>query len=134
MAAALSAAGTDPDSIDLIIANGDGSPIGDEHERTAIESLFKRSLDSVKVLSLKGAVGHLFAGAPLLDTALGVRIIQEGFIPGMASDLTPQPDSRLKLLIGGPTSHPVSRILINAQGFAGQCVSVVLSSIAHGKG
>jgi 3-oxoacyl-(acyl-carrier-protein) synthase len=128
MVGALSAAGISPRDIDLIIANGDGTPAGDGNEVSAIQELFDRSLDSVGVLSMKGALGHLLAGAPPLDVALGVMMIRERVIPGMAADLTPEPACAMNLLIGGPTRRPLKRILINAQGFAGQCISIVLTA------
>ena len=128
MFGALSAADISPQDVDLIIANGDGTPAGDGNEVSAIQELFDRSLDSVGVLSMKGALGHLLAGAPPLDVALGVMMIREGVIPGMAADLTPEPACVMNLLIGGPTRRPLKRILINAQGFAGQCISIVLTA------
>jgi 3-oxoacyl-(acyl-carrier-protein) synthase len=128
MVGALSGAGISPQDVDLIIANGDGTPAGDGNEVSAIQELFDRSLDSVGVLSMKGALGHLLAAAPPLDVALGVMMIRERVIPGMAADLTPEPACVMNLLIGGPTRRPLKRILINAQGFAGQCISIVLTA------
>jgi 3-oxoacyl-[acyl-carrier-protein] synthase II len=127
---ALSSAGIGPEAIDLIIANGDGSIDGDRNEMAAIDTLFGGALDSVRVLSVKGAVGHLLAGAPALDVALGVQMLQRRAIPGMAPDIVPDPVSRLRFVIGQPLQKPLRHILVNAQGFAGQCVSIILSGPA----
>ncbi len=127
MEAALSEAGLGPEAIDLVIANGDGTPAGDAREMSAIERVCGRSLESLAVVSVKGAVGHLLAGAPLLDAALAVRILREGIVPGLAADLVPDPGSALRLVIGGPIRRPVNRILVNAHGFAGQCATLVLA-------
>ena len=122
---ALSSAGIGPDAIDLIVANGDGSIDGDRNEMAAIEALFGGALDSVRVLSVKGAVGHLLAGAPPLDVALSAQMLQRGVVPGMAPDMVP--DSALRFVIGQPLRQPLRHVLVNAQGFAGQCTSIVLA-------
>ena len=127
---ALSSAGIGPEEIDLIIANGDGGIESDGNEMAAIETLFGSVLDTVRVLSVKGAVGHLLAGAPALDVALAVQMLQQGVIPGMAPDIVPDPASKLRFVIGQPLQKPLRHILVNAQGFAGQCVSIILSAPA----
>jgi 3-oxoacyl-[acyl-carrier-protein] synthase II len=131
MTIACSEAGVGPEAIDLIIAHGDGTPAGDANEAVAIEELFGSALDTVGVLSVKGALGHLLAGAPLLDAALGACMLRHGVCPGMATDLAPDPNFGLPLLTGGPTARPLRRILINARGLAGQCVSLVLAAGAR---
>lgn len=128
MELALAEAHLGPEAIDLIIANGDGSPEGDRAEMLAIEELFGGSPDAVGVVSLKGSIGHLLAGAPLVDAALGVLMLRHGVVPGMGAGLKRDPACRLNLLIGGPTTRPLERVMINAQGFAGQCVSIVVAA------
>ncbi len=54
-----------------------------------------------------------------------------GVCPGMATDRAPDPNFGLPLLTGGPTARPLRRILINARGLAGQCVSLVLAAGAR---
>jgi 3-oxoacyl-[acyl-carrier-protein] synthase II len=129
MSTALSAADIGPEAIDLVLANGDGTPAGDGNEMTAIQELFEGCRDAVDVLSVKGALGHLLAGAPLLETALGVSMIREGIIPGMAADFLLDPACQLNLRIGAPVKKSLKRILVNSQGFAGQCTSIVLSAV-----
>jgi len=129
---ALSSAGIEPEAVDLIIANGDGSIDGDRNEMAAIETLFGGHLDSVRVLSVKGSVGHLLAGAPALDVALAVQMLQQGVIPGMTSDIGPDPASSLRFVIGQPVRQSLRHILVNAHGFSGQCVSMVLTNESEG--
>ena len=126
---ALSEARLAPETIDLIIGNGDGGREADRNEMLAIEELFGASLDRTPVVSFKGSLGHLFAGAPLVDAALGILAIRDGVVPVMAAGFTPDPAFHATLPVGDPLRKVVQRVLVNAQGFAGQSASFLLSRV-----
>ncbi len=68
---ALERAGLKPSDIDVVIAHGEGTVIGDRNEIEAIHAVFSECIDRVHVFSSKGSLGHLLAGAPLVDIDSG---------------------------------------------------------------
>jgi 3-oxoacyl-[acyl-carrier-protein] synthase II len=130
MKGALDSAGMVPSDIDLIIAHGDGTMIGDKNESEAIHQVFSGCLDKVTVFSSKGALGHLLAGAPVVDVILGISMIRTGIVPP-TPNAEPAEDAVLFHLVGRQSLpvHP-NRILINCQSYEGQSASLVIESFS----
>ena len=126
---ALTRAEVRPSDIDLIISHGEGTPSGDRNEIEAIHRVFSESPERVKVFSSKGAVGHLLAGAPLLDLVLGISILRNGTIPMTLHTCNPDPAIRFSLVTGEPLRTDVKRILINCQSSEGQAASLIVEGI-----
>ena len=129
MKSALARAEIHPSDIDLIISHGEGSPDGDRKEIEAIQQLFSESTERVKVFSSKGAVGHLLAGAPVVDLVLGMAILRSGTIPMTLHTSTPEPAIRFALVTGEPLKADVRSILVNCQSSQGQAASLILEGV-----
>jgi 3-oxoacyl-[acyl-carrier-protein] synthase II len=129
MEQAIAKAGLHPCDIDLIIAHGDGTAVGDRNETEAIHRTFSKCLDKVIVFSSKGALGHLLAGAPAVDAVLGIHILKDGIIPA-TYNTSPIDDSiKFRVINGEPLKTDPKRILINALSYEGQCASLIIESI-----
>jgi 3-oxoacyl-(acyl-carrier-protein) synthase len=76
-------------------------------------------------------VGHLLAGAPVVDLVLGISILRNGTIPTTLHTRTPDPAIRFALVIGEPLKVDVKRILINCQSSQGQASSLVLEGVGR---
>ena len=126
MKSALIRAEIGPSDIDLIISHGEGSPGRDRNEIEAINQVFSESPGRVKVFSSKGALGHLLAGAPVVDLVLGISILRNGTIPMTLHTRTPDPEIRFTLVTGEPMRDEVRRILINCQSSEGHAVSLIV--------
>jgi 3-oxoacyl-[acyl-carrier-protein] synthase II len=124
----LDRAGLKPSEIDLIIAHGDGTVSGDRNEIEAIHDVFSDCLDQVHVFSSKAALGHLLAGAPLMDVILGVCMLKAGIVPGMPHASLPEPSIRFHVVQGKPLRKELRRMLINCQSYEGQAASLVLET------
>ena len=129
MEEALERARVKPSEVDLVIAHGEGSVAGDGNEIEALHQLFSSSIDRVHVFSSKGAIGHVLAGAPLVDLILGISMVREGLIPRTLGTSTPEPDLRFQLVYEEPGRKRLRRVLINAQSCEGQAASLVLEAV-----
>jgi 3-oxoacyl-[acyl-carrier-protein] synthase II len=125
----LDRAGLKSSEIDLIIAHGDGTVSADGNEIEAIHDVFSDCLNTIHVFSSKAAVGHLLAGAPLIDLILGVRMLTDGIVPAMPHTSPPDPSIRFHVVQGTSLRRNVRRILINCQSYEGQAASLVLETV-----
>jgi 3-oxoacyl-[acyl-carrier-protein] synthase II len=125
----LDRAGLKPSEIDLIIAHGDGTVSGDRNEIEAIHDVFSDCLNQIHIFSSKAALGHLLAGAPLIDVILGVRMLTDGIVPAMPHTSPPDPSIRFHVVQGTSLRKDVRRILINCQSYEGQAASLVLETV-----
>jgi len=126
MEQALAKAGIEPFDIDVIIAHGDGTHMGDKNEIEAIHYTFNTCLDKIHVYSSKGSLGHLLAGAPAVDVILTIHMLQHGIIPMIPGTYPVDPGLRFNLVNSKPVKASVKRVLINATSYEGQCVSLII--------
>ena len=133
MRQAVEAANLKPEDIDLIITHGDVAGAGNKNEIEAIHDVFASCLDKIKGFSTKGAIGHLLAAAPVVDTIVGIQILEQGVIPATIKgpgSVEAEDNTRFHVITGEPLTADVRRILINCRSYEGQCASLVLEKIA----
>lgn len=99
------------ESIDAIIMHAPGTILGDQSEREAIVKVFGRQLPLLT--SNKWKVGHTFATSGLLSMELALLMLEK------------------QEFIASPFYHqemkiPLQRILVNAVGFGGNAVSILI--------
>ena len=131
---ALERAGLKPSDIEVVIAHGEGTVIGDRNEIEAIHAVFSECIDRVHVFSSKGSLGHLLAGAPLVDTILGIAMLRTGFVPRTLCTSSPDPSIRFPLVYREPVRAEPRRILVNCQSYEGQAASLILEAVTELKG
>jgi len=99
--------------IDAIVMHAPGTVKGDEAELKAIEELFGESIPAVT--SNKWKIGHTFGASGILSMELAILMIQhEEFIPVPFSTIS-------------KATKKLENILVNAVGFGGNAVSVLIS-------
>ncbi len=99
------------ESIDVIIMHAPGTILGDQSEREAIVKVFGQQ--QPLLTSNKWKVGHTFATSGLLSIELAILMLEkQQFI---SSPFYPQ-----------QISKPLKRILVNAVGFGGNSVSILI--------
>jgi 3-oxoacyl-[acyl-carrier-protein] synthase II len=130
MQSALGCAGLDPSDIGAVIAHGDGTLTGDRNEAEAICSVFSGSIGDLGVFSSKGALGHMFAGAPGVDLVLAIEMIRRGEIPPTLN--APPLDAGARFHVASSVPSPLGkrRILVNSSSYEGQCASIVIESVS----
>ncbi len=126
MRRALASAHVAPQDIDYVNAHATSTPIGDESEARALQSIFTAIGAHPAVSSTKALTGHSLSMAGVVETAFCALGLAEAFIPGAANLENPDPacaglNLPRKTLQQGPRL-----ILKNSSGFGGSNVCLVL--------
>lgn len=106
--------GIDPTEVDAIVLHAPGTIKGDVSERNAVEKVFGNHIPMLTTNKWK--IGHTFGSSGILSVELAVLMLQHQQFVGI-----PFRDN--------PVSKPatIRKVLINAVGFGGNAVSVLLS-------
>ncbi len=123
---ALTASGKSPDEVSAIFAHGTSTPLGDIAETVAIKKVFGERAYQIPVTGTKSQVGHTLGAAGAISALAAVKTIEEGIICPTINLQTPDPECDLDYVPNQARSHEVKVALINAFGFGGQNVVVVL--------
>ncbi|WP_035920519.1 beta-ketoacyl synthase N-terminal-like domain-containing protein [Frankia sp. QA3] len=126
MRRALADAGLVPDDVDVVFADGAGSPDLDAQEAAAIRAVFGER--AVPVTAPQGFVGRLCAGGSALSVATALLSIRDGVIPAVGNLDTPDPGYGLDL-VQTPRRTPVRVALVNARGYGGFNSSLVVRAV-----
>ena len=124
MLRALADAGLTPDDVDLVVADGAGSPDLDAREAQAIHATFGARTPEVPVTAPQGLIGRLCAGGSALSLVTGALAIRDGVVPAVGN-LDDPGDYGLDL-VREARRQPVDVVLVNARGYGGFNSAVVL--------
>lgn len=114
MRQALIEAGTP--EIDVIVCHAPGTRRGDQSEWQAIRSVFGENMPSLA--SNKWKLGHCLGASGGLSLELALLMLQHQQVPPLPY-LTDNSTSRLR-------GKNIRRVMINAQGFGGNAVSIII--------
>ena len=134
---ALSDAQVDPSTVSHVNAHATSTPLGDDIECNAIESLFfpdtEKRQDELTVTSCKASIGHLLGGAGSVESVFAILSCQDALLPPCLNLQNPlsTPRNLIKILAGGPHKWDrQDRILVkNSFGFGGTNASIVVSNV-----
>lgn len=121
---ALAEAGMDADDIDVVFADGLGTPEADRAEAAAIHRLFGARARSVPVALPKAGTGRAYAGASAIDTACAVLCLERGVIPP-APNVT-ELSYELDIVRGTARQADLRTALVLARGLYGGNSALVL--------
>ncbi|MBL7661329.1 hypothetical protein JNK13_01115 [bacterium] len=96
--------------VDAVILHAPGTLLGDCAEMSAFNAVFK-TLGLPVILSNKQLIGHTFGAAGALSLAYACQIF---------NGLNPTP-------LQGQITRPIQKIMINALGFGGQAISMIVT-------
>lgn len=128
MRKALFNASTSPGEIDLILAEGCGTQVGDRVEADAIAEVFGSRARNVPVTVPKSIYGHLYGGSCASEVACGLLAIRDGVVPPTLNFSDPDPNCPLNVITHAER-RSVSRVLVNARSREGANVSLVLAGV-----
>ena len=104
--------GIDPAEVDVVIPHATGTLKGDQAEYLALAEVFGTNLPLLT--SHKWKIGHTFAASGALAMEMAILMLQQqNFLPIPYLSTAPE--------------RPLKNILINATGFGGNAVSVLIS-------
>ena len=126
MSRALESSRTDPGEVDAVFAHGTATPLGDVAETLAIKKALADRAPEVAVTATKSQVGHMLGAAGAVSALAAVKTIEEGTIPPTINLDRPDPDCDLDYVPNRARAHPTGVALVNAFGFGGQNVVIVL--------
>jgi 3-oxoacyl-[acyl-carrier-protein] synthase II len=129
MKESLDSAEINPSDIDVIIAHGDGTFIGDKNEIEAIHEVFSNCLNKVNVFSSKGALGHLLAGAAAVDVILGIYMLKSGTVPSTHTSKSSDKNIKFNFINNSPLKVIPKKIMVNCQCYEGQCASLIIEAV-----
>ncbi|MDT0677766.1 beta-ketoacyl synthase N-terminal-like domain-containing protein [Autumnicola musiva] len=102
-----------PDEIDAVVTHAPGTLKGDLAEVNAINAVFGEEIPAIT--SNKWKLGHTFGASGVLSMEMAILMLQhQEFIPVPFSKFSKKPDK-------------LEKILVNAVGFGGNAVSVLVS-------
>jgi 3-oxoacyl-(acyl-carrier-protein) synthase len=126
MEIALKDAGVGPDEVDVVFADGAGTPEADAIEAAAIKEVFGKRGTEVPVTVPKTMVGRLYAGGASLDAATALLSMRDGVIPPTINLDEPAEGCDLNFVTGSAQKADVGTALIAARGYGGFNSALVL--------
>ncbi|MGC4041230.1 MAG: beta-ketoacyl synthase N-terminal-like domain-containing protein [Flavobacterium sp.] len=104
---------TNPEDVDAIVMHAPGTIKGDRSEYKAIEKVFGKTLPMLTTNKWK--IGHTFGASGMLSLELGILMMQQQHFIGVPFVTNQNPRKEIR------------NVLINAVGFGGNAVSILLS-------
>ena len=104
--------GTDPGEIDAVILHAPGTLKGDRAERSAIQKVFEGH--GPELYSNKWKIGHTLGASGLLSVEMALMLLKD------------HPVCRAPYLDTARKARPIYKVLVNAVGFGGNAVSLLL--------
>ncbi|TDE55320.1 beta-ketoacyl synthase N-terminal-like domain-containing protein [Flavobacterium sp. GT3P67] len=104
---------TDLSKVDVIVMHAPGTIKGDLTEYRAIEKIFGKNLPLLTTNKWK--IGHTFGASGILSMELAIMMMQHNIFVGV-------PFAKAQV-----QAKPIKKVLINAVGFGGNAVSILLS-------
>ncbi|MET8014010.1 ketosynthase chain-length factor [Streptomyces sp. NPDC005271] len=125
---ALDDARTAPQDIDVVFADGHGTPELDRSEAEALTGLFGPRGAPVTVP--KTATGRMYSGGGALDVATALLAMRDGVVPPTPHVEELAADCPLDVVRGEPRELPVRQALVCARGVGGFNAAMVLRTAA----
>eukprot|EP01095_Lingulamoeba_sp_RSL-Kostka_P013268 TRINITY_DN544_c0_g1_i1.p1 TRINITY_DN544_c0_g1~~TRINITY_DN544_c0_g1_i1.p1 ORF type:complete len:294 (+),score=76.61 TRINITY_DN544_c0_g1_i1:1164-2045(+) len=126
-----------PYEIDYINCHATSTPIGDQVELKAIQSLFNTdSLPNnhrVAVGSFKGHFGHLLGAAGAVEAVLSIKSLKNNIIPSTLNldidDLIEYDNKCINILQQNDDSKEINAVMSNSFGFGGANTSLLFTTL-----
>ena len=126
MRLALDDAGISADKIDYINAHGTSTVLNDLSETRAIKSIFGSYSAKLPLSSNKSMLGHMWAGAGVIEAIFSLFTINEGIIPPTINLTHPDPECDLDYVPNEARKAEVNTVLSNSFGFGSTNATLIL--------
>jgi 3-oxoacyl-(acyl-carrier-protein) synthase len=117
-------ADTNYEDVDVVVMHAPGTLKGDSSEYKAVQKVFGTSSSATQVnlpmlTTNKWKIGHTFGASGMLNIEMGIMMMQHNTFIGV-----PYIANHIRVL---NPERPIRKVLVNAVGFGGNAVSVLLS-------
>ncbi len=119
MRIALEDGGLKPEDVDYVNAHGTSTPTNDPVESQAIRRTFGAYADTVRVSSTKSLTGHMIGAAGAVEAIIGIKSIQDAYLPGTSNLEEPDEGCDLNYVTGAGEDGKVRAFISNSLGFGG---------------
>lgn len=113
-----------PEDVDVVFADGHGTPGHDREEARALAEVF--GPHGVPVTVPKTMTGRLYAGGGALDAAAALLALRDQVVPPTVHVTRPDPGHGLDLVLGQPREIPLRTAVVVARGHGGFTAVTVL--------
>ena len=125
MRAAIRRADISPGDLDYINAHGTSTPLGDEIELKAVETLVGNAAGKISMSSTKSSIGHLLGAAGTVEAIFCLLAMRDQVVPPTINLENPSVATALDLVPHKPRKRAVNVVLSNSFGFGGTNASLV---------
>ena len=129
MKMALEGAEMDVSDIGYVNAHGTSTPMGDEIEVGAVESLFGDAANGLHMSSTKSMTGHLLGAAGAIEAVFSILAVRDGKLPPTINLDNPSVDTPIDLCAHTAVEKEIDAAMSNSFGFGGTNGSVVFGSV-----
>lgn len=130
MRLALQAARLAPEQISCVVAHGTGTPSNDREEARALREVFGSGLGPVT--AFKPRVGHSQGAAQAADILAAILMLRHGVLLPILNYSGQDEECRLPAAIGAPRETRLDACMVNAMGFGGNNLSLILQRPGQG--
>lgn len=116
-----------PADIDLVIAHGTGTPVGDRAEIRAVNQIY-RSGHAV-ITSIKGHMGHSMGASGAMSVISALQAMHTQLVPCTLGTRDVDAEVDFDVVLEEPRPMPVAIAQINAFGFGGQNASLIVTKL-----
>jgi len=118
-------AGTSPDDVDLISANGNSGKLSDLIEAKAIKELFGEKSEEVPVHTIKSTLGESYGASGAAQTASALLSISNGLVPPSINCEEKDPECNLNI-VNEKLEKDINTVLINSFDLSGNNSCLVI--------
>jgi 3-oxoacyl-(acyl-carrier-protein) synthase len=124
LTSALRSAACVPEQIDLVLADGCGTVVGDRTEALALHRVFGLGRARPRVTVPKAAYGHLYGASFSTELACGLLAMDRGVLPPTVSTRSVSPDCDVRLVVEAIPAH-LEHVCVNGRSREGTNVCLV---------
>jgi 3-oxoacyl-[acyl-carrier-protein] synthase II len=130
MKAAFRSGGITPADVQYVNAHGTSTPMGDDLELEAVETMFGDAAKGLAMSSTKSATGHLLGAAGAIEAIFSILAIRDGVVPPTLNLHEPSKVSVIDRVALTAQERKVDIALSNSFGFGGTNASILFKRAA----
>jgi len=130
MKAAFRSGGLTPADVQYVNAHGTSTPMGDDLELEAVETMFGDAAKGLAMSSTKSATGHLLGAAGAIEAIFSILAIRDGIAPPTLNLLEPSRPSVIDRVALTAQERRINVALSNSFGFGGTNASILFKRAA----
>jgi 3-oxoacyl-[acyl-carrier-protein] synthase II len=130
MRAAFKSGTLTPADIQYVNAHGTSTPMGDDLELEAVETMFGDAAKGLAMSSTKSATGHLLGAAGAIEAIFSILAIRDGVAPPTLNLHEPSRASVIDRVALSAQERKITAALSNSFGFGGTNASILFKAAA----